>query len=58
MQDNLWCRITRGAIHSVEQYIPWSAKSPSVADARAVRPYMQEATPNEVAKAVSTVMIN
>ena len=26
--------------------------------ARAVRPYMQEATPNEVAKAVSTVMMN
>ena len=26
--------------------------------ARAVRPYMQDATPNEVAKAVSTVMIN
>ena len=56
MQDNLWCRITRGAIHSVEHYIPWSAKSPSVA--RAVRPYMHDATPNEVAKAVSTVMIN
>ena len=24
-------------IHSVEQYIPWRAKSPSVADARAVQ---------------------
>ena len=38
--------------------MPWRAKSPFVADARAVRPYMQDATPNEVAKAVSTVMMN
>ena len=43
---------TRGARHAVAR------KTPSVTDARAVRPYMQEATPIDVAKAVSTVMMN
>ena len=36
---------------------PWRAKSPSVADARAVRPYMQDATLNEVAVYFAKVYI-
>ena len=39
------------------QYMPWRAKSPSVADARAVRPYMQDATLNEEAVYFAKVYI-
>ena len=45
------------AIHAVAQDNPWRAKSPSVADARAVHPYMQDATLNEEAVYFAKVYI-